>query len=386
MKLSHRILHALLLAALCLSLSACGGRKPAQAPNYSPAEIIQAVIASQPDLPDLHSLTPEDEDFAAYLEGYYGLSSQLVEDGIICYAGGVEASEMAVLLLRSEDGAAQAREALLEYIDARAAAFTGYVPEQAALAEQGEVATQGRYAALFICPEPEQAQSAFLAYLESGPEGTQTALPVQPEGAPSEENKGSSAPSDPDSYDPQAVLAAWQTGDCSQLSEKNQIILDRAAAVLEEVVWADMSDYEKELALHDWMAAWGDYDPGALSHSALDRADPDNDNPYGFLVNQKGICLGYATTFQLFMDLLNIPCVTVEGTAHGGTADHAWNMVCLDGEWYCVDVTWDDPVGSSRVSHQYFNVTSEYLRACDHQWDASTVEEAKGTLYAWTGR
>lgn len=29
-------------------------------------------------------------------------------------------------------------------------------------------------------------------------------------------------------------------------------------------------------------------------------------NPYGFLVNQVGICRGYASTFQLFMDLLDI--------------------------------------------------------------------------------
>ena len=37
---------------------------------------------------------------------------------------------------------------------------------------------------------------------------------------------------------------------------------------------------------------------------------------------------------------------------HGGTADHAWNQVCLDGEWHCVDVTQDDPTAYGTVSEQ----------------------------------
>ena len=104
----------------------------------------------------------------------------------------------------------------------------------------------------------------------------------------------------------------------------------------------------------------------------------------------KGICLGYASTFQLFMDLLGIQCITVEGTAHGGTSDHAWNQVCLDGDWYCVDVTWDDPTTygtvSERTAHRYFNVTSDFLQDTDHQWEASGIPEAEGTAYAWRQR
>ncbi len=48
------------------------------------------------------------------------------------------------------------------------------------------------------------------------------------------------------------------------------------------------------------------------------------------MIAGKGICSGYASTFQLFMDLLGIEYVTVNGTSHNGTADHAWNMVRLD--------------------------------------------------------
>lgn len=189
------------------------------------------------------------------------------------------------------------------------------------------------------------------------------------------------------SYQEARLLEAWNLGDWSGLAPEDQAILDVCAEVIETVATEDLSDYEKELAVHDWMIARGDYDSDTLSQLPGFTEDPNNDNPYGFLINGRGICLGYASTFQLFMDLLGIECITVEGTAYNGTSDHAWNQIRLDGEWYCVDVTWDDPVTSGRVSeqtaHRYFNVTSDFMRETSHQWNEAEVPEADGTAYAW---
>ena len=197
-------------------------------------------------------------------------------------------------------------------------------------------------------------------------------------------------PAEPWSYDEARLLAAWERGDWSGLAEEDRAILDVCAQVVADVVPADGSDYEKELAVHDWMVAHSSYDSNTLSQLPDFRENPNNDNPYGFLVDGKGICLGYASTFQLFMDLLGIQCITVQGTAHGGTSDHAWNQVCLDGDWYCVDVTWDDPTTYGtvleRTAHRYFNVTSDFLQDTDHQWEASGIPEAEGTAYAWRQR
>ena len=111
------------------------------------------------------------------------------------------------------------------------------------------------------------------------------------------------------------------------------------------------------------------------------------------LVGGYGICLGYATTFQLLMDLAGVECITVVGASYGSTSDHAWNLVRLEGEWYAVDPTWNDPTGGenvageagSRLHHRYFNVTSDYLRDTDHQWDYLSVPEATGTRFYWDG-
>lgn len=65
---------------------------------------------------------------------------------------------------------------------------------------------------------------------------------------------------------------------------------------------------------------------------------------YGALVEGKAVCEGYARGFKLLMDRLGIPCVSVLGSAHSGSAveSHMWNYVLIDGTWYGVDVTWDD--------------------------------------------
>lgn len=204
-------------------------------------------------------------------------------------------------------------------------------------------------------------------------------IPTAPEPAESEI---------PWSYDEGRLLNAWRAGEWSGLAEQDREILEICQNVMQQAAAEAATDYERELFIHDWMLDWASYDSNTLSNLPDFQPTPHHDNPYGFLTAQKGICLGYSSTFQLFMDLLGIPCITVEGLVHGGTADHAWNMVQMDGQWYCVDVTWDDPTTRNPVSlqyaHRYFNVTSDYLREHDHQWNEESVPEAAATDYAWS--
>lgn len=78
---------------------------------------------------------------------------------------------------------------------------------------------------------------------------------------------------------------------------------------------------------------------------------------YGALVCGESLCEGYAKAYKLILDRLGIPCVTVQGVYEdansGGAQEHMWNYVELDGVWYAVDATMDDPRGSAP--------TQEYL-------------------------
>lgn len=377
--MKKRVCACLLACLLCLS--GCG-REPEDASGWTALQMARAILASQGAAEAVTEL--DGADFAAYAGQCYQLDPRQVEDGAVLAAGGVSALEIAVLRL-TEDGA-QAAEALEDYIAARAGAFTGYAPEQAAILAHSTAVSRGRYAALLICSDPAEARAAFNACFE-GPPAEEPPVPL----APRPQEPPVSGEEEQDGgwrYDRQRLLSAWEEGGTG-LADRDQVILQSCRDLLGDIITEEMSDYEKELAVHDWMIAWAEYDQAALSALPGAQPTPDSDNPYGFFTGRAAICTGYTSTFQLLMDLLDIECVTVEGTAYNGTEDHAWNMVRLDGDWYCVDVTWDDPVSSTPVSpaaaHMYFNVTSDFMRQFGHQWDEEGVPAAEAGAWAWRG-
>lgn len=213
------------------------------------------------------------------------------------------------------------------------------------------------------------------------PDGSQTDAPVSSTHTPTPP----ATADDGSGYDSAAILKAWRGGDASGLSTKNRKILDVCSETIKSVIADGMSEYDKELAIHDWIVEWTGYDEEKLSHSPDAKPDPDHDNPYGAIFGKKAICSGYTSTFQLFMDMLGIECMTVNGCYSKSGEDHAWNMVRIDGDWYCVDVTWDDPLGGpwpASVRHMYFNVTTLFMIETGHQWDESATPVADaGKLY-----
>ena len=76
-------------------------------------------------------------------------------------------------------------------------------------------------------------------------------------------------------------------------------------------------------------------------------SNPNIHNLYGALINKECVCEGYAKAFKYLLDEAGINSVIVIGTgtnSKGETENHAWNYVAINGEWYAVDVTWDDPI------------------------------------------
>ena len=180
-------------------------------------------------------------------------------------------------------------------------------------------------------------------------------------------------------YDTTPILTAWEEKDLAGLSEYDRAIYSAAVRVLEQVLTDGMTDYEKEYALYIWVVTHVEYDYSYQDTLAVvDRASC---TPYGGLVNGKGVCLGFASTFQLLMDMAGVECITVVGASRMSTENHAWNQVRLDGEWYCVDAAWDN----SYYPHlRWFNQTSDFFAQTSpgHQWDYGSVPEAGGTRYA----
>ena len=84
------------------------------------------------------------------------------------------------------------------------------------------------------------------------------------------------------------------------------------------------------------------------------------------------------------MDMLGIENYTLSGTA--GNQQHIWNVIKLGDDWYQVDVTWDDPVGSPSeyIDHGYFNISDADM-AIDHTWESAvnTASPANGYIYTY---
>ena len=148
---------ALIVFLLC-SLTACGqAQKQEVETEKTPSEIVEAVINSQSNLPELIRVTASDVEFDTYLANYYLLDREQVADGALCYVDGVDASEIAVMALVDGGDTKTVEEALSAYIQNRAGDFAGYAPQQEALAKSGIVVTNGNYVALLICPDTAAA-------------------------------------------------------------------------------------------------------------------------------------------------------------------------------------------------------------------------------------
>jgi hypothetical protein len=90
----------------------------------------------------------------------------------------------------------------------------------------------------------------------------------------------------------------------------------------------------------------------------------DIDAPYshempGVFLYGIGVCEGIAKAFKYLCDNVGISSGIVVGNTKGETTAHAWNQVCIDNEWYNVDVTFDSNLTkySDDVRYDYFNVT-----------------------------
>ena len=387
-----KLLCGILSLLISFSLAGCGQKQAANT-NMTPSEIAEVIFESQSGLPELMQVTATDTDFSTWLSDYYLIPTEQVEDGVIYYADGVEASEITVLVLTDEKNAEAVQTALNKYIEGRAGVFEGYAPQQAAMAKEGIIAANGRYIVLLICPQPQSAKKAFLECFgkATGSGGNSTEDETNkanveediPQASSTGTEESAESAEMENSYNAEAVLEAYRSGDDSPLSEINRSILKAAREVIGSEINDDMSDYEKELAIHDYITEWSRFDYSVFGRSGSDGFTDGSNTPYGVLIDRSAMCHGYSSTFQLFMDMLDIECMTVFGTPNGNGVQHSWNMVKLDDEWYCVDCAWDDPIGGSPC-HTYFNVTSDYLRSGSiHRWDESSVPEATGTTYAY---
>lgn len=125
-----------------------------------------------------------------------------------------------------------------------------------------------------------------------------------------------------------------------------------------------MEKYEKEVSsiLRQVDPAWSDFEKVVFINDYLtvnceyDNAYEEYDS-YGAIVKRRAVCEGYAKAFMDLMGRLSVPCKVVESD----WLFHAWNIVKVDGNWYHVDVTWNDPVPDTKGNARHYYLLKSTL-------------------------
>lgn len=113
-----------------------------------------------------------------------------------------------------------------------------------------------------------------------------------------------------------------------------KIIFNNGVNKALSIIDNSMNDVQKALVMHDYICDIATYpvlntaaDDKYIYHSA-----------YGLFYDGNVVCAGYALAYSYLMNMLGIECEYVTSNP----MSHAWNAIKINGNWYNVDITWDD--------------------------------------------
>lgn len=173
-------------------------------------------------------------------------------------------------------------------------------------------------------------------------------------------------------------------------NSKAEAIYNDSKDILRRIIKDDMTDYEKALAIFEYLVDRVSYDYDAFYSTS---ADSNNACYYleGIFEYNRAVCDGKSKAFVLLCRIEGIECVRDWGSSLNGGAGHAWNYVKLDGNWYMVDTTAGDAgttldgtngdkIKTELTNYEYFACPiNAYKSDCDYSalayeysgiWDA----------------
>lgn len=155
--------------------------------------------------------------------------------------------------------------------------------------------------------------------------------------------------------------------------QQEQMVEGITASIVSTLRPEEMTDFEKVKFVNDYIVKNTEYseESVASSHSA-----------YAVAHEGKGVCQGYALFAQKLLQALGMESMYVVGEVY--TGGHAWNLVKVEGEWYHLDTTWNDPVPDrgTGVRYDYFLLNDRDMRV-DHSWEATDYPKAESSTYSY---
>lgn len=149
-------------------------------------------------------------------------------------------------------------------------------------------------------------------------------------------------------------------------------INNKVDKILSENVNNNMPPKEKIRVIHDYIINHTEYDK--LKYENKNDDTYKSNTAYGVLIEGYGTCNGYADAMEIFLDKMNVINYKISNE------EHIWNLVYLDGKWYHLDLTWDDPISDININRDtYFLISTKTLEKINdgtHTFDKNIYSEA----------
>ena len=137
-----------------------------------------------------------------------------------------------------------------------------------------------------------------------------------------------------------------------------QLIVD----ILNENVRQDYTDFEKCLALYEYMVNQYEYDWEEYANNDLDILANLPKGTYGTyrtFYDKKGICDDLSSVYNYLLRQCGVEALKFTGGS--GSSSHAWSYVTIDGAGYFIDPTWGISERGSRELAYFMTTDSERL-------------------------
>ena len=148
-------------------------------------------------------------------------------------------------------------------------------------------------------------------------------------------------------------------------SDYNDMLAKRNR-IYSEVISRDMDDYDKALAIHDWICNNIEYNYDFYNNRDIWKPTKsdyiyEHQLAWAGLFLGTAVCAGYSDAYKFLLEGLDIECYYVAGD------QHAWNIVNVGNAYFHVDTTWDDQ--SWGIRHNYFLISDSSNAKKGYQWD-----------------
>lgn len=128
---------------------------------------------------------------------------------------------------------------------------------------------------------------------------------------------------------------------------------------------------DKIKLFHDYIARTNKYDQEMADTK---QSKYHSDSAIGTLFEGYSVCSGYSDTLSIFLDKLGITNIRIANDKH------VWNALNVNGNWYHIDLTWDDPItsnGSDIIIYSYYMISTDELiskKDNEHNFDRNIYD------------